>query len=520
MKYLGFNLNSSKLMIVCLVSLVLLSSCNRVPNIDKVNPDGHLGLSDYSIVAVDHQADNSNNTAAHNKNEENVLPVFPGAQGFGTRTIAGRGGAVCVVSNLSDNGPGSFRNCAEDDGRRVVVFNTGGIIEAKTPIEIRHPFISVYGQTATGDGITIRASQDSGQSPLNIMTHDVLIQHLRIRAGSANHTTCCRDALRIGNKAPGKVFNVVIDHNSLSWGTDQIASAWFDTNRITFSYNIISESLHDNGSNEGGPGGRGLLIGSKGAHSISIHHNLFAHSYERNPMVITSGVVDIVNNLVFHWVSRGGEQDSTHDGQQVNWVKNYFIGLKNNQTNFGQGTSYGWGDILLTHRDSQAREFIYLEGNLGKHRKFPWDAETKILFTDYLTPYDEKLEYHSKERFLAPQIESVNAKDLYKSLHSYVGATLPVRDSIDSRVISELFKKEGKMPNCIGHDDKNEKRCENNVGGWPSYSSGEPRIDTDLDGMPDNWEIQHGLNPNLNDASEDLNGDGYTNIEHWVHAIR
>jgi len=446
--------------------------------------------------------------------------IFPGAEGFGTLSQGGRGGRVCIVTNTNAEGPGSLRDCAESKGPRVVVFNTGGTIEVERPIVIADPYISIYGQTATGDGILMRGSTDGGEAPFSSRSHDGLVQHLRLRPGTAYHETCCRDAARVGWKEPSSVYNVVLDHNSMSWGTDQIASTWYDVHNVTFSYNIISESLHDNGSNKGGPAGRGLLLGSEGAHSLSVHHNLFAHSFQRNPLLVTSGTVDVVNNLVFHWVSRGGQQESRFKGQKVNWVGNRYIGLDNSQTRFGQGTAYSWGDILLTKTDVPMEGSAYFYDNLGKNRRWAWQEQWAIANTNYLEPYDPGLGYHTSERFPAESVSTVPAKSLEKLLPRVVGALLPRRDVVDTRILTELAERRGFMPNCIEPDEAvSDNRCKLNVGGWPTMSAGKPRFDTDGDGLPDDWETARGLSIVNADSQEDADGDGYTNLEAWIFGL-
>ncbi len=441
------------------------------------------------------------------------VKVFPGAEGFGTDTIAGRGGAVCKVVNLSDAGPGSFRACVEKVGPRIVIFDVGGTITLSRSIVVRNPFISIYGQTALGDGILVRMSLNSADTPFKISTHDVLVQHMRFRAGSSSQITCCRDAA--GVQGDG-VNNVVLDHNSMSWGTDQIANTWYGVRNVTFSYNIISESLHDNGSADQGPGGRGFLVGSKGAGNISIHHNFFAHSYERNPLIKADGTVDVVSNLVYHWVSRAGQHYSQLPNLKVNWVKNKWI-AKTNYSDSSQNSQVAWGDIEIKEMDYPVR--AYFEGNIGHNRPTNDLPEWAIANTFYERPYEPSLGYHTEERFPSARITETAAEDLERKLSIDVGATLPKRDSVDQRLMVELKARSGKMPNCVSRSDRSDSRCENNVGGWPTMNGGLPRQDTDGDGIPDEWEVMYGLNPDRPNAAEDANGDGYTDIESWVHSI-
>jgi hypothetical protein len=49
---------------------------------------------------------------------------------------------------------------------------------------------------------------------------------------------------------------------------------------------------------------------------------------------------------------------------------------------------------------------------------------------------------------------------------------------------------------------------------------GEPSKDSDHDGMPDDWERQVGLNPqDPADATRDRDGDGYMNLEAYLHGL-
>lgn len=473
--------------------------------------------------------------------EQNQVAVFPGAEGFGTTTQAGRGGSVCIVDNLSDYGDGTLRSCLELNGPRSVIFKTSGTIAISESIRITSPFVSVYGQTAPGDGILLRSTPDSTGAPLIVSTHDVLIQHLRIRAGSSTKPSCCRDSLSISNSKPGQVYNVVVDHNSISWGADENADIWYDSNNITISNNIISEGLFENGSNDKGPTSRGLLIGSKNSHSISIHHNLFAHNHQRNPLVAADGVVDVVNNLVYHWTSRAAAQDSRHVGLKVNWVKNKFIAKTNNRyfvavknrlnviTNYKfeilknkfeeeQTSSVGWGDILLTYKDHKPQ--AYFEGNIGFNRKNNNQPEWKIANTGYKERYKPDLNFHTTKRFNAPAITEVNANNLKKDLSNHVGASLPKRDVVDRRIIDQLHSNTGLIIDCVDPiTDGSPLQCKLNAGGWPEFTKSLPVVDSDNDGIPDSFEMKLNTNPNFFDSILDSDKNGYTNLEEWIFSL-
>jgi hypothetical protein len=97
----------------------------------------------------------------------------------------------------------------------------------------------------------------------------------------------------------------------------------------------------------------------------------------------------------------------------------------------------------------------------------------------------------------------------FKRVLAGAGAVLPKRDAVDANVVKNVIDGTGKII-----DD------EQQVGGWPELKSAQPPLDTDHDGMPDDWEKPHGLNPNdITDGPKDRNADGYTNIEEYLNHL-
>lgn len=439
-----------------------------------------------------------------------ALPVFPGAEGFGSLTSGGRGGIVCKVTSLEDAGEGSLRSCVEKTGPRIIVFATGGVIRLESNLTINHPYVSIFGQTAPGDGVMITGVPDIKREPFTVASHDVLIQHVRFRAGAADKPNCCRDALTIAG-AEGKTdgtqtYNVVLDHCSFSWGTDEIVSSWYDAHDITISNSIIGPSLY-NGSNDEGPGSRGILLGSEGSHSISLHHNLLVHSEERNPGIKTdTGVVDVVNNLVYDWGYNGAEIMGDIGNPQVNLVHNLYI--------MGSSSNRKISEIVA--RNSSKGYKLFLEENLSirdpeQPEPLPIDASLSGWSTDA---------WESDLRFPAPAITTYKAQTLPAKLLPTVGATLPKRDSVDVKAIQDTRQYSGDIPQCVTATDKGWGHgCKRNAGGWPHYAKGVPYADEDNDGIPDAWERENGLNPAKPDATEDKNANGYSNIEEWVFSL-
>lgn len=236
---------------------------------------------------------------------ETALPAFPGALGWAARTPGGRGGEIIRVTNLDSEGPGSLRAAIEADGPRIVVFEVGGVIDlGKKTLRVRNPFITIAGQTAPSPGITlIRGGMD-------ITAHDVIVQHIRIRPGSAEGEWMSgwdEDSI-----ATVSAHNVIIDHCSLTWATDENLSAsgprftgstpeeWRagTSHDITFSNNLVGESLaystHSKGEHS-----KGSLIHDN-VTNLLIVGNLYAHNYERSPL-FKGGVHGIIaNNLIYN----------------------------------------------------------------------------------------------------------------------------------------------------------------------------------------------------------------------------
>lgn len=238
--------------------------------------------------------------------QSQIQPLaFPGAMGWAATTPGGRGGQIIRVTNLNADGPGSFADAVTTKGPRIVVFEVGGVIDLnKQELKVTEPFLNVAGQTAPSPGVTfIRGG-------ITVATHDVVIQNIRVRVGDAGAPK--KSGFETdGMGTSGAAYNVIFDHNSVTWATDENMSASglrFDGNdpekwrrdtshRITFSNNIIAEGLtfathakieHSKGS----------LIHDN-ATDILIVNNLYAHNYERSPLLKGGVRAAIVNNLIY-----------------------------------------------------------------------------------------------------------------------------------------------------------------------------------------------------------------------------
>ncbi len=434
------------------------------------------------------------------------IPAFPGAEGFGAYSVGGRGGAVIEVTNLDDSGPGSLRAAIDASGPRIVVFRVSGTIGLVSSLVIRNPYITIAGQTAPGGGITLRDLRAETDPLLAIQTHDVVVRYLTWRAGPP----AAGDAVGIIADHAHDTYNIVVDHNSMSWGIDQVFATWYDVHDITIQWNIFSEalncSLHPKGCHSKGP-----MLGSyasderkdkPGAYNISFHHNLMAHNGERNPLVKTSGVCDVVNNVVYNPFGTFShvDMDSQLTMLPVNYVGNYFKP--------GPNTTPGKYGIRAINPGSPGTE-IYVQGNIGPHR-----MTSNLPEIDIVDPNSRQ--YVVSIRHPAAAVTTTTAFQAYDQVLAEAGANKGLscdgtffsrQDAIDARIVNDVKNGTGKII-----DDPSQ------VGGWLTIAPAAPCADSDHDGMPDIWELKYGLDPNdPSDANKDANGNGYTNIEEFLN---
>jgi len=229
------------------------------------------------------------------------MPKSP--KGWAT-TEGGRGGRIIRVTNLNPDGPGSFKAAVENKGKRIVVFEVGGAIDLeRTTLTISEPYLTIAGQTAPSPGITLV------RGGIDIKTHDVILRHLRVHTGvdqQPHFSGWEADALSTVGAS-----NVIVDHCTFLWALDENMSAsgprftgstpeeWRrgTSHDISFTYNIAAEGISF-GSHPKGEHSKGSLIHDN-ASGILIFRNLYAHNYERNPLLKGGAQVALVNNLIF-----------------------------------------------------------------------------------------------------------------------------------------------------------------------------------------------------------------------------
>ncbi|MFT4095071.1 MAG: polysaccharide lyase [Niabella sp.] len=454
------------------------------------------------------------------------IPAFPGAQGGGAYTSGGRGGKVFVVTNLNDDGPGSFRWACEQGGARIIVFNVAGIIQLKTPVNIRAPYITIEGQSAPGDGVCI-----AGESVL-IDTHDVMIRFMRFRRGATEVTR--RDDGLGGNP----VGNIIIDHVSASWGLDENMSIYrhvydrdatgkgekLPTVNVTIQNSIFSEALdtwnHAFGSTIGG-------------RNSTFMRNLWANNIARNPSIGMDGDFGFVNNVIFNWWNRSA--DGGDDKSQFNFINNYYkpgpITPKNRPISYR---------ILKpesgrSHKDTLVFGRAYVHGNIveGNERvtKNNWDGGVQIEDEKDAGKYLPAI--RADQPFPIAKFPILPAQQAYTYVLGNAGAILPVRDAVDKRVVEEV--RSGKItysadahPAPVSQYLKRRLPADSykngiisdirQVGGYPEYT-GIPHKDADNDGIPDAYETAHKLNPKDAADAPKIAANGYSNIENYLNSL-
>ena len=420
--------------------------------------------------------------------------AFPTAEGFGAAARGGRGGEVIFVTSTNENGPGSLRACIDAAGPRTCVFRVSGTISLEqASLVVRNPFLTIAGETAPGGGIAIRNGPRQIRPSLEIITHDVIVRHVRIRSGPHAVESCCSGGLGLYGK---DARNIMIDHVSASWGSDETIDSE-DATDVTFQWCFVTEPLLD-----GGPGkrnrARNMLL-TKGG-NFSIHHNLFAFGKFRSPqlqMAVPSAVADVVNNVLYSpvWDYVISFSDRLAP-VQANVVGNYKI----------EGKVEKDMDDRLVH--------LFEEGDKG-FSIFLADNIDETYRPDADVAEDEALEERVRrfvvsDRVDAPSVRTTSALAAYEGVLVYAGATRPMRDSVDLRMVDAVRTRSGKLL----------KSDPETVGGWPSLASIAPPADRDSDGMADEWERSVGLDPNdPTDGAMDLDGDGWTNFEEYLHEL-
>ena len=424
------------------------------------------------------------------------LPAFPGAEGFGAYSEGGRGGDIIKVTNLNDNGPGSLREAVNSEGPRIIVFEVAGTITLDSTLTLSNPYITIAGQSAPPPGITIRGEQ------VKIETNNVVIRFIRFRPGNYNERRPegtdwnGMDAVDIGKEDSDEVHDIILDHCSFSWATDENIGIWYSSYNVTIQNSIISEPLHRFTEHEQYPyPGQGLLIGLK-SNNISILRNLFAHNYERHPYMNANGHLDFRNNIIYNAGQRVAHfQNAAGKKQTVNFVHNYIK----------PGLDSRYDAEVEIRRTSKSRMFngkLFIDGNISEDRPAIVNDDNwgMVIDQEDRTAYPDTI--RSDVEYPTVETNTLPANELMEKILPSTGAFLPARDPIDDRLIYDVENETGRIISAPS-----------DVFGWVTKEEVHRQMD------PQNsWQSTFNIDlTNPVEAHADFNNNGYTNIEEFLN---
>ncbi len=499
--------------------------------------------------------------------------AFPGAEGFGKYTTGGRGGYVIKVTKLEDYKtgepeiPGSLRWALEQHKRTesrwseqhqenrnitifepvTIVFDVAGTIWLKEDLKIKRDNLTIAGQSAPCGGICIAGRSvlfngaTGGESwYYGPRRKELIVRHIRFRPGKpvidgVTITSIPADGKTVTYAVDMENYeNVIFDHCSMSWANEECL-ATYDTKNVTFQYNIVSEGL----LNAFHPKGARSYGGVWGGQFATFHHNLIAHNNSRTARFNCSrahdtiAVIEYRNNVIYNWgnsdAACGGEYEGNfltmpESRSEINLFNNYYKRGKATPTSNTVSISNKGHRILQCYDVAGAAKLgkHYIKGNFVKD--FPTVTANNWLFgvqfkasvyeNDTTTYYPQfRLNNYSPEvvPFLPQNLET--AEEAFENVIQNCGATLPKRDAIDTRILNET--KNGTVYAGTGIiNDPLE------VGGWTDLHCDEaPQLDTDNDGIPDEWESTNGLDPEKPEDRNNIAPSGYTMLEEYLNSI-
>lgn len=487
-----------------------------------------------------------------------MVPAFPGAEGHGRYTTGGRGGKVIHVTNLNDSGTGSLRAAVSGSSKKTVVFDVSGYIDLKSDLKIGAN-TTIAGQTAPGQGITLRyyTVRPNGDN--------IIIRFLRMRRSQIKDVNDGADAAFTRNYS-----NIILDHCSLSWSIDEVAS-FYDNRDFTLQWCTVAEGLANPGHSKGAHSYGGIW----GGKNASFHHNFIAHVQNRAPRfngarygwdgydkekyssTVDAERVDFRNCVIYNW----GNGDGCYGGPgggYINIVNNYYKagpGTKN-KTRVTAVSVASSGNASSEHPELYGLASRYfIDGNYvtaaSNPENFDWDGVRydSGLLTQGGERYIKDPSHHFGNNVEYVTISGTDCVKLkldaetepgdvtthtspvaYDKVLEYAGASL-WRDATDARYMEEArtgtATYTGEIAKVAGISDFINDPEGEQIATRPSYPDllAETRPanwDTDKDGIPDEWETAHGLNPSLasdgNATTLDPKGY-YTNLEIYLHSI-
>lgn len=460
------------------------------------------------------------------------LTAFPGAEGFGRYVTGGRGGTVYHVKNLKDSGYQSLRwSLAQNPGKpKIIVFDVSGTIHLESQLDITSN-ITIAGQTAPGDGICL------ADYPCVIKGNNVIVRYMRFRLGNKNVK---KDGADGWDGFGGfDQMNWMIDHCSVSWSIDECLSVLGNKN-TTVQWCLVAQSLVNAGHSKGAHG----YGGNWGGSGASFHHNLIAHHSSRTPRLGPRPTtqleerMDMRNNVIYNF---GGNGCYGGEGMDVNIVNNYYKPGPGSPTgNKGKriaGIGVRTNDYINTYPDYAPSlhrwGHYYVKGNINsKYSDVTEDNWTIGVINQvdasgcdgtWTSVTRDTIKLEEPIDFILTTTHS--AEDAYERVLDYAGCSLH-RDSYDEMIVGDArLNRASHTGSGLSYgfintqDDNKPSGASSTWSAWPELVSETAPTDTDGDGMPDEWETAHGLNPNKKADGNELDASGYTNVEVYLNSI-
>lgn len=454
--------------------------------------------------------------------------AFPTAEGFGKYASGGRGGKVVEVTTLADTGEGSLRWALTEAGREnaTIVFRVSGIIDigpnpqrkSERSIRAKLKNVTIAGQTAPGEGILLRGGK------LNLGgSENVIIRNIRSRLGVREDIEGTKKERFIEGGAIGieNARNIIIDHCCFGWSGEENVTM-YDNHFTTMQWCIIHEGLYDAGHKKG-VRGYGCQWGGSPA---TFHHNLLVNNDSRSPRINGASnpkgdrnvFLEYINNVNFNWGRRnscyGGENEAGEESShECNFVGNYYK----------PGPAHPDDNVLIELSNARKGKQLtspsiwFMKGNVMESVKTKdnWALiSNKTDFSIEQQKTDKRLQTSDFQEYL---VKAESAKKAYRHVLERAGTIH--RDAVECRVVEDVRsgqpKYQGLSAQKPGIID-----CPADADGWPQYADSEPVVDNDHDGMADEWERAHGLDPNNpDDRNNVISKAGYTALEVYLNSL-
>ena len=478
---------------------------------------------------------------------ENKLLAFPTARGFGKYVTGGRGCKVVEVTNLEDDpknpSEGSLRWALTVAGKEnaTIVFRVSGVIKiqpnAQKVRDLRANLknVTIAGQTAPGEGILIRGGKMNFGGSDNL-----IIRNLRFRIGDIDEADLAKatDSRFIKGAGFGleNAKNVIIDHCCFGWSGEENMTM-YDNHFTTVQWCIVHEGLYDAGHQKGARS----YANQWGGSPATYHHNLLAHNYNRSSRLNGASsttedrnvFMEYFNNVNYNWGKKnscyGGENEAgTYSSHECNFVGNYYkpgpstpsgsyfmelSAARSGKTLNPNPSRWYFADNVMEGSSSATSDNWSAIHNNTSYSVAGMKSETLV----YPSPEVTRLDKCSFDDYDLYRTPTESAEEAYQHVLDRAGTIN--RDQTELRIVNEVRNKQaqykGTTLNKAGFIDSPD-----DAEGWPTYAAATPVVDNDHDGMADDWEVAHGLNPaDPEDGKHVASAEGYTALEVYLNSL-